>query len=195
MIAWTNFGVLVISSLLFLYLYLKSVRPAVLEKRIGETAYRKCTLYRFLSGAFVMIAVGNYVLYVFYPLPMVLPDTFPWSWSGSVLIAVLIAVPSGYLFYRGMKDAGEETMIARKEHTLYGGIYDKIRQPQAAGELPLWRALAFALNSPFLALFSFVWIPIFIIMCRAEEKDLIIRYGQAYDEYRKRTGFIFPRIR
>jgi protein-S-isoprenylcysteine O-methyltransferase Ste14 len=30
-------------------------------------------------------------------------------------------------------------------------------------------------------------------MCLAEEKDLIIRYGADYEEYKKRTGFIFPK--
>jgi protein-S-isoprenylcysteine O-methyltransferase Ste14 len=26
-----------------------------------------------------------------------------------------------------------------------------------------------------------------------EEKDLMIRYGKAYEEYRKKTGFWFPK--
>jgi protein-S-isoprenylcysteine O-methyltransferase Ste14 len=30
-------------------------------------------------------------------------------------------------------------------------------------------------------------------MCLAEEKDLIIRYGKEYLEYRKNTGFIIPK--
>ena len=84
-------------------------------------------------------------------------------------------------------------MVPKPEHTMYGGIYDKIRHPQALGELPFWWVVAFLLHSPFLALYSFAWVPTFVLMCLAEERDLVIRYGQAYDEYRQRTGFFLPK--
>lgn len=193
MIAWINFAILIVSTLLTLYFYVRSAGPAALEKRIGETAYRKCTQYRFIAGLLMGVACVNYVVYVFYPLPVSLPGTFPWSWWISALIAVVIAVPSGYLLFRGVRDAGEETMVVKKEHTLYRGIYDKIRHPQAVGELPFWWVTAFLLHSPFLALYSFVWAPVFTVMCWAEEQDLLIRYGEAYVEYQNRTGFLIPR--
>ena len=97
------------------------------------------------------------------------------------------------MWFRGMKDAGQETISVKKEHTLYGGIYQKIRHPQAAGEITFWWVIAFLLDSPFLALFSFIWIPIFCIMCWAEEKDLVIRYGEEYLEYKSNTGCIVPK--
>ena len=54
-------------------------------------------------------------------------------------------------------------------------------------------SIAFILHSPFLLLFSLVFIPAWIYMCVAEERDLVIRYGQSYEEYKKRTGFWFPK--
>jgi methanethiol S-methyltransferase len=39
---------------------------------------------------------------------------------------------------------------------MYHGIYRRIRHPQAAGEVWFWWVFAFLLNSPFLALFSFI---------------------------------------
>lgn len=95
--------------------------------------------------------------------------------------------------YRGVEDAGEETMRPKREHTLYGGIYTRIRHPQAVGELPLWWALAFPVNSPFLVLFSFCYVPVWYYFCVVEERDLLIRYGAAYDNYRATTGFWLPR--
>ncbi len=139
------------------------------------------------------MATVNYVIYFFYPLPIPLPAAFPWPWWVSALISLVIAVPSGYLFIRGMRDAGEESMFVRKDHTMYGGIYEKIRHPQAAGELPFWWVLAFLLHSPFLALYSVVWIPIFVAISLAEERDLVLRFGQAYEEYQERTGFLLPK--
>ena len=40
-IEWINVIALVVSTILFLYFYVKSVSPAQLEKKIGETAYPK----------------------------------------------------------------------------------------------------------------------------------------------------------
>jgi protein-S-isoprenylcysteine O-methyltransferase Ste14 len=193
MISRVNFAVLVLSTLLFLYFYVRSAGPAALEAKIGPRAYEVCTRYRFVASAFMGVATINYVVYYFYPLPIPVRTTFPWPWWASALIALAIAVPSAYLFFRGVKDAGEETMIVREEHTLHGGIYEKIRHPQAAGELPFWWVLAFLLHSPLLTLYSLVWIPIFVAICLAEERDLVIRYGEAYEEYRQRTGFLLPR--
>jgi protein-S-isoprenylcysteine O-methyltransferase Ste14 len=30
-------------------------------------------------------------------------------------------------------------------------------------------------------------------MCLAEERDLVLRYGEAYEVYRERTGFLLPK--
>lgn len=193
MIAWINSISLIVSASLFLYFYVKSVGPAALQKKIGEIAYSKCTRYRVIAGVFELVAVVNYSIYFFCPLSVPLPREFPWDWWISASTAVLIAIPGGYLLWRGSKDAGEETIFVKKEHSLYGGIYRKMRHPQAVGEVTFWWVIAFLLNSPFLALFSFIWIPIFYIMCRAEEEDLIIRYGEGYLKYKRNTGFIIPK--
>jgi protein-S-isoprenylcysteine O-methyltransferase Ste14 len=192
-IEWINILVLVVSTILFLYFYVKSVSPAQLEKKIGEIAYPKCKTYRFIAGSFEGITVINYVIYFFYPLPLGLSLVFPWGWMVSILIGIIILIPSLYLMVIGMKDAGRETLEPKKEHTLYEGIYDTIRHPQAIGEAVVWFPVALFLNSPFLALYSFLWIPIFYLMCAAEEKDLIIRYGTPYLEYRERVGFLIPK--
>ena len=193
MVAWINFAVLIVSAVFFLYFYVKSVGPAALAKKVGDVAYSRCRQYRLIASAFEMVAAANYVVYFFYPLPVSLPLTFPWDYWISIIIAVVILISGGYLMFRGLKDAGEESLSPKKEHSLYGGIYQKIRHPQAAGEVSLWWVGAFALNSPFLAIFSVIWLPIFYIFCRAEEKDLVIRYGEPYLEYKRNTGFFIPR--
>jgi protein-S-isoprenylcysteine O-methyltransferase Ste14 len=184
---------LIVATILFLYFYIKSVSPAQLEKKIGEAAYPKCMRYRILSGVFEGVTIINYVIYFFFPLPIGLPLVLPLPWSVSVLIGVLVLIPSVILMAIGVKDAGQETLEPKKEHTLYGGIYETIRHPQAIGESFLWFPFAFFLNSPFLVLYSFIWFPVLYIMCLAEEKDLVIRYGQPYLDYRERVGFLIPK--
>ena len=193
MMPWINFTVLVVSSLLFTIFYVKSVSPAALEKRIGPAAYQKCSTYRMIASIFMTVVAVNYVLYYWFPLPLPLPDTFPWPWWVSAVIAAGIGAPSLYLMARGVKDAGEETMTPKREHEMYGGIYERIRHPQALGEFPLWWMIAFLVHSPFLVLFSFLYVPVWYYFCVAEERDLVIRYGTAYEEYCGRVGFWIPK--
>ncbi len=192
-IEWINFMVLVGSTILFLYFYVKSVSPAQLEKKIGDSAYPKCKTYRIIAGGFEGITIINYMIYFFYPLPLGLQLVFPWAWIVSILVGIIILIPSVYLMVVGMKDAGRETLEPKKEHTLYGGVYETVRHPQAIGEAVMWFPIALFLNSLFLVLYSFVWIPIFYITCVAEERDLVIRYGAPYLEYRDRVGFLIPK--
>ncbi len=193
LIPWLNFGVMVISTILMTYFYIRSAGPAQLEKKIGTGAYKKCGQFRIIASVFEMIIIGTYVIYYFYPLPLPIPQTFPWSYWVSIAIAVIIGLPSGYVMYQGVLAAGEAGMIPKKNQKLFGGIYKRIRHPQAMGELPLWWSGSLILNSPFLALYSIVMIPIFIAMTLAEEKDLQIRFGKKYADYKASTGFIIPK--
>lgn len=192
-IAWINILALVMSSIIFTVFYIRSVQPASREQNNNcKDAYQLCARDRLISGVFMTIASFNYIIYCFFPLPIA-DAVLPWPYWASVAIATAIGLPCSYLMYRGVVDAGEETMIPKKDHQLYGGIYRLIRHPQAAGEMPLWWAFAFLLNSPFLVEFSCLYVPIWIIFCHMEEKDLIIRYGSSYEQYRQHTGFFFPK--
>jgi len=193
-IGWLNFTVLVISSVAFSLLYVLSVRPAQLERKIGKQAYRRCARYRMLSSFLMTVAMVNYVLYHWYPLPIdPLPARFAWPYWVNIILAALIGVPAMWIFIRGMRDAGEETMVPDKAHEIYGGIYEKIRHPQALGEAPLWLVTALIVNSPLLALFSLPYLGVWYWWCVEEEKDLLLRYGESYASYRARTGMFFPR--
>ena len=190
--AWMNLIVLVGSSILLFVFYVTSTSPAALEKQVGPTAYNMCARCRVVSAFYMFVCLGNYILYVYYPLSIPLPHTFPWPRWFSYLISALIGIPSGYLHYLGVKEAGEETMNPKKGHKMHGGIYTKMRHPQGVSEIPLWWSIAFLLHSPLLVLYSFTYIPIFILMMKAEEKDLILRYGNSYIQYLKTTRFLFP---
>lgn len=196
MIAWINFIVLIISGLVMHIFYLMSVRPAALERRIGPKAYKRCAFYRKIISVFMAFIPINYIVYHWYPLPIdPFPITFSWPYWVSVVIALLIGIPSGYLMWRSMKDAGDEALTPDKSHTMYGGIYQKIRHPMALGEMPLWWVFAFLVHSPFLVLFSFVWVPVWYWWCVAEEKDLLLRYGDDYAKYQQETGMFIPKRR
>ena len=193
MIAWINFAVLVFASIFLLYFYMLSARPAALEKLIGPRAYPRCFIYRLVAAGLEGVITVNYILYFFFPLATPLPNRFPWPWWISLVIAALIGIPAIALMIIGVRDAGEEAMRPKKEHTMYGGIYTRMRHPQAVGEAFLYAVIGFLLNSPFLTVFSLIYFPLLIMMCFAEEQDLMLRYGDSYAEYCKRTGAFWPR--
>jgi protein-S-isoprenylcysteine O-methyltransferase Ste14 len=193
MIAWINFAVLLVVSILLLFFYVRSASPAGREMIIGPRAYQLCFYDRLIAGGLEFVITVNYILYYFFPLPVPLPDKFPWVWWISVIIAAVIGIPAMTLLVIGSLHAGEETMRPRKEHTMYGGIYKKLRHPQAVGEVFLFAVIGILLQSPFLSLFSIIYFPILILMCYAEEQDLLLRYGDAYAEYCKHTGAFWPK--
>jgi len=191
-IAWVNVASLVVSTAMTVVLYVLSVQPMRLEKRMGAPAWKTCARLRAVSMVFMFIGLGNYVVYYFYPLP-VLPQWLPCPYWLSVVAAVVIAIPSSYLMVRGMLDAGEEAAVPKKEHGMYSGIYEHVRHPQA-WEVAYWFVLALMLHSPFLLAFSVLWLPLEYVMIMAEEPDLVLRFGQAYKDYQERTPAFVPRF-
>lgn len=193
MIAWGNFAVLLFSTQLFLFFYVRSVSLAGQEKVVGPQAYPMYYYNRLVSGLFELIIAVNFVLYHFFPLPVPLPVEFPWPGWVSLIVAALIGIPATTLMVISLRDAGEEALRPKKEHTLYEGIFAKLRHPQAVGEVFLFPFVAILLHSPFLTLVSLIYFPIFIIMCYAEEQDLLLRYGETYAEYCRQTGAFWPK--
>jgi protein-S-isoprenylcysteine O-methyltransferase Ste14 len=193
MIEWLNLLLLIASSVAVIYYYVKSVQPAKLEQEIGEIAYEKCERYRLYGSIPFLFFLVSYVLYLFYPLPLPIPNELPWSYPISIILSIIIMVPSFALMGLGVKAAGEEIYRPKEEHQMYGGIYYKIRHPQSLGEV--WVSVAFGLllKRTFLVLVGFIWFPIFYYFTVVEERDLIVRYGQAYVDYRERVGMFFPK--
>ncbi|MHA2180594.1 MAG: methyltransferase family protein [Promethearchaeota archaeon] len=185
--------VLLLSTVLMTFFYIKSVYPATLSQKIGLKAYSRCAYYRIIASIFELVTILNYLFYFFIPLPINFPQFFKWDYWISIIIAVIILFPSLYVMLKGVKDAGREALFPDIDHTLYTGIYKKIRHPQALGEAFIWLSVALILNSPFLFLYSIVWFPLFYWFCKAEEKDLVIRYGEPYMDYKKQTGMFFPK--
>ena len=195
MIAIFNIVLMSIASFFSIYFYVKSAQPASFEKKIGAAAYKRCANYRMISGVFMFLLPATFITYLFFPLPVPFPHSFPWKYFINIIVSIAIAIPALYLFVKGIIDAGEEVMTPKKEHQMYKGIYTKIRHPQAIGEYLLLLIFSILLNSPFLILVTLLYLPPWIYMCFAEEKDLVIRYGKPYIDYKKMTGMFFPKFK
>lgn len=194
MLAWINFSCLVILSLATVVLYCLSVRPQAWSRTIGRRAYALSGRLRTASMLTMFSGLGCFVLCAFLPLPVPFPPRLPWPAWISYLAALLLAVPAGYFLVRGVTDAGEEAAVPDPTTRLFTGVYTQVRHPQA-WEALAWPVLALLLNSPFLLLYSLLWLLLEAVMVLAEEKDLLLRFGEPYAAYRARTPAFFPRLR
>ena len=191
-----NFLFLVVWSCLFSILYILSVRPAKDELKNKAQPYRRARLYRKGASVAMSLAGIHFIAYRWLPVDF---DPFPlryqWPLVVRIAVALSIGIPAALLSKKALKDAGKETLSPDKNHVMYGGVYEKIRHPQAVGELATWFTIALLLNSPLLTFVSCFYVPIWILWCFLEEQDLVIRFGDSYKEYQKRTGMFFPKIR
>ncbi|MFX1277407.1 MAG: methyltransferase family protein [Promethearchaeota archaeon] len=164
-------------------------------KKRGEKVWKESEILRTISGIFEFIIVINAILWLWFPLSF-LNWRVDQNYFISFLVALIITIPCCIIMFKGIKDAGVETLKPSIETKMYGGIYKYIRHPQSLGEFPTFIALGFFVNSWFLVILFAIYIIIYIpIMIYFEEKDLIMRFGEKYKEYQNRTGAFFPKIR
>ena len=195
MIEWINFSLFLMSLFLFSYFYTLSVQPVKREKRKGERAWKECMKLRIIASIFEFIIIITLILWIWFPLPLINWKVHP-NYVFGLVIGIVISIPCLAILLKGMRDAGSETLQPSKETQMYGGVYNYIRHPQSLGEFPLFVVIAFIVNSWFMVLLMSVYIMIYVpIMICYEEEDLIRRFGKNYQEYQKKTGALFPKIR
>lgn len=150
-------------------------------------------LLRIASISALILHFISFLLYKAFPVFPGIPAEFAWNRWFSFAAALMIGLPATVIWIRGVIDAGPESIALKDKTASARGIYGKIRHPQALGKMAFPLAIALLLNSPFLSVFSLVWIPAFFVLCRIEEKDLELQLGQEYIDYKGNTGFFVPR--
>lgn len=75
------------------------------------------------------------------------------------------------------------------------GIFGHLRHPQIAGALYLSLGVACWQMAVYHLYLNLAYLVVFLIHIRMEEKFLLLpRFGQQYEEYRKKTKALFPFI-
>ena len=194
-IAWINFIILNLATVLCWSFYIRSVQPFQRAEKFGEKAWDIAKRDRIITGILMFVITISMILWFWFPIPLL---AWPVSdnWFLSVLIGVILAIIFTPIMFKGFKDAGRESMEPSKSAKLHGGIYNQIRHPQTLGEMPWFVIISLFINSLFLVIWAtlmiFITTPIII---HYEEKDLIKRFGREYQEYQRRTGALFPKLR
>lgn len=115
--------------------------------------------------------------------------------SGLILIAFEV-----WLFARLSRDLGGARLIGRTEISGGGslaeeGIYARMRHPRYVGSFLALVGACLLAGTRVLCLVSLVWAVLTWIAISLEERELRIRFGEAYERYCRRVPRFLPRLR
>jgi protein-S-isoprenylcysteine O-methyltransferase Ste14 len=186
---------LILSAVLFVLLYVTSLRPAALAEKRGEKAWKECEIFRTIATGLMILMLANIILWNRFPVIELAWVIHPHPFVGIILGATLFFTTLP-IWVKGLIDAGKGSLKSSEKSTLFGGIYKYIRHPQTLGEISWFLAAPLFSNSLFLfgvmLLYTILYVPIMVYF---EERDLIKRFGDAYRIYQKNTGALIPKFR
>lgn len=170
------------------------------RRRTRVVVDRVTGLERFLIG---LVAVGSFFV------PAVYVSTSWLNWAdyplsprakgraggiGTTLLAVAVL-----LFWRSHTDLGRNwspSLQIREGHTLVtDGVYRLIRHPMYAS-MWLWGTAQALLLQNWIAGWAglVLFVPMYVLRVPREERMMLEQFGEAYREYRNRTGRVVPRL-
>lgn len=133
---------------------------------------------------------------------MINPAWLVWSsvrvplWSRWMSVGILVA---GCLLlvwtFRSLGKNLTDTVVTRKQHTLVShGPYRWIRHPLYSSAALVVTALSVIAANWFLFLTGVMVLGLLVIRTRAEEANLVARFGDSYRRYMDRTGRFLPKL-
>jgi protein-S-isoprenylcysteine O-methyltransferase Ste14 len=136
----------------------------------------------------IIYAASNWLDFANYTLP---------SWAG--WLGVLILAAAIFVFWRAHADLGlnwSPSLEIREKHELITrGIYSVIRHPMYASQW-LWVIAQPLLLQNWIAGFLnlLVFIPFYFLRVKAEEKLMLEKFGNQYQDYMQKVGAILPKF-
>ena len=118
----------------------------------------------------------------------------PWVVVGSGFAFVGVEV---YLFGRVERELGSRRLVGYSELTgsgemFAGGLYAYVRHPRYTGMFCAVVGAALIAGTPQLWVVLAIWWVFALLVIRMEERELTVRFGAAYTEYRDRVPAFLP---
>jgi len=111
-----------------------------------------------------------------------------------VIIGWPFAIWSVYVQYK--IGEGTPAPVVPTKRLITSGPYKYCRNPMAFGTLLFYVGLSIIFNSisTLFILIPLVLVPVLVFIKIVEEKELEVRFGREYVEYKQRTPFLIPRL-
>lgn len=154
----------------------------------GPLVLRLLFAVPFYLGMLAYLANPAWMRWSSLPLPAGL------RWTGVAVAAAMLPLLLWVL--RSIGTNISETYLTKAEHELVThGPYRWVRHPLYAVALTAFLGLGVAAANGFLLVMgSAILMAIARLVIPREEAELMARFGDRYDEYRRRTGALVPRI-
>ncbi|MFQ5831102.1 MAG: methyltransferase family protein [Candidatus Thorarchaeota archaeon] len=161
--------------------------------RWGKTGYAQ--IYKFTSvlallGSFLSMGFWDWFYFIRSP-ELVQPALFLLGWGLIALGLVLAARASQVISVSTVADMRTD----RKPELVTAGIYSRIRHPLYLATIILLFGMASVYPFSNVVVYALLLSAYVLVGTLLEERKLVIQYGQAYQDYREKTGFILPRLR
>jgi protein-S-isoprenylcysteine O-methyltransferase Ste14 len=111
---------------------------------------------------------------------------------------LLIAFDAGVIF-QVERQLGVHRLVGKAELLGAGemkrdGFYARVRHPRYAAMVLSTLGACLMAARPLLWGFAALWAVVVVLMIRAEERELVARFGAGYEEYQRRVPMIVPRV-
>ncbi len=139
-----------------------------------------------------------YLSMIGFSVPMYLEEFLGRGLAGPVLAAAgaaLIVVGGGIGLWGFLTLGAVRASGARIDRLILEGPYKYTRNPQYFGDSLVFWGLAALAGSPLLAGFALLNTAIFYLLALLEERILSERFGEDYEEYRRRVPRFVPSMR
>ena len=143
-----------------------------------------------LAASFLLIGFWDWLYFITSPESIQLPLAI----LGSILILLGLII-AGKASQVISVSTVADMRTDRKPQLVTGGIYSRIRHPLYLATILLFLGLICLYPFPQVAVFSGSMIGYILVGSYLEERKLVLQYGQEYLDYRKKAGFILPRLR
>ena len=142
-----------------------------------------------LGGALAYVVRAEWMAWASFAAPV-------WSrWLGAGLGLAVVPMIHWVLVTLGRNVS--ETVLTKERHELVTqGPYRWIRHPLYTTGTALFVALGLIAANWFVLLFALIaLILVRLVVVPLEERELLARFGSAYEQYQERTGTMLPRLR
>jgi len=138
------------------------------------------------------IIVLIFILIVFVIPPIILPFTLltpkiPIPTPVSLSIGIAILTIFFIMRIAGQKEIGVSLGLKGKSGLVTSGIYRRMRHPLYVSNMLLVMGLALLFKSIYAFLFSIIYSLFFLPIIYFEERDLLEKYGEEYQEYKRKV--------
>jgi len=122
-----------------------------------------------------------------------------WAPLPMLVIGVGLILSEGWIFWRVHRDLGTSRLVGQTELSGGGelqcrGIYARIRHPRYTGSILAIVGACLLGGTRAAWLIAAVWLVLMLLAIILEERELRLRFGEAYHEYCRRVPRFIPKL-